>query len=181
RRMRIEVGRGLEGVLTDLLAGRILDNVISPKFRTGNFDEGFIAGIEAIIQACKGEFINDKVDETGGSGFGSEFLPMIFMGSFIFLSNIFRVLKTSFGYKFPIIILIIMSIVLFGLFFAGILSSFLFIIFLLILIFAVLSMFGKVGSGRGWSSGSGWSSSSRSGGFFGGGGSFGGGGASGRW
>ena len=38
RRMRIEVGRGLEGVLTDLLSGRILDNVIRPKFRAGEFD-----------------------------------------------------------------------------------------------------------------------------------------------
>jgi uncharacterized protein len=63
RRMRIEAGRGLEGVLTDLLAGRILDNVISPQFREGNFDGGFTAGIEAIIQACRGEFKNDKTYE----------------------------------------------------------------------------------------------------------------------
>ena len=38
RRMRIEVGRGLEGVLTDLRAGRIIDNVVAPRFKSGDYD-----------------------------------------------------------------------------------------------------------------------------------------------
>jgi len=56
RKIRIEVGRGLEGVLTDLLAGRIVDQVITPHFKAGQLDEGFAAGISAIISATRGEF-----------------------------------------------------------------------------------------------------------------------------
>jgi len=44
RKMRIEVGRGLEGRLTDLTAGRIIDLVITPRFRAGDLDGGFTAG-----------------------------------------------------------------------------------------------------------------------------------------
>jgi len=181
RRIRIETGRGLEGVLTDLLAGRILDNVICPLFRAENFDEGFIAGTEAIIQACRGELKNDQAYKFWGSGLDFEFFPIIFIVLIVFLSNILKLLKTTFGYIVPVIILIIMFIILSGLLFAGLLSPFFFVMFLFILIFAIITIFAKGGSGNGWSSSnSGWSSSSR-GGFSGGGGSFGGGGASGRW
>jgi len=51
RKMRIEVGRGLEGRLTDLMAGRIIDLVIKPRFKRGNFDGGFIAGVSSLIDA----------------------------------------------------------------------------------------------------------------------------------
>lgn len=56
RKLRIEVGRGLEGVLTDLAAGRILDNIVRPLFKAGRFDEGIKAGVTAIIQTSRGEF-----------------------------------------------------------------------------------------------------------------------------
>lgn len=56
RLMRIEVGRGLEGVLTDLAAGRIVDNVVRPLFKAGRFEDGILAGVAAIIQTCRGEF-----------------------------------------------------------------------------------------------------------------------------
>jgi len=56
RKMRIEVGRGLQGVLTDLLAGRIIDTVIKPRFKQNRFDDGFIEGTRAIIAATRGEF-----------------------------------------------------------------------------------------------------------------------------
>ncbi|MCX7679195.1 MAG: TPM domain-containing protein [Spirochaetes bacterium] len=56
RKMRIEVGYGLEGRLTDLLAGRILDKEVRPHFRAGNFDEGFLRGVESIIQVVRGEY-----------------------------------------------------------------------------------------------------------------------------
>ncbi|MCW8893028.1 MAG: TPM domain-containing protein, partial [Deltaproteobacteria bacterium] len=45
RKVRIEVGYGLEGRLTDLLAGRIIDQEISPKFKQGDFDGGIISGV----------------------------------------------------------------------------------------------------------------------------------------
>lgn len=56
RKVRIEVGRGLEGRLTDLLAGRIIDSVIKPKFKGGDFEGGFIAGVAALVDATKDEF-----------------------------------------------------------------------------------------------------------------------------
>jgi len=56
RKMRIEVGYGLEGRLTDLTAGRIIDLVIKPRFQQGDFDGGFIAGVSSMIAATRGEF-----------------------------------------------------------------------------------------------------------------------------
>ena len=55
RKVRIEVGYGLEGRLTDLLAGRIIRNEITPRFKQGDFDGGVRAGVEAMIEAVKGE------------------------------------------------------------------------------------------------------------------------------
>ncbi|MGO8988057.1 MAG: TPM domain-containing protein [bacterium] len=56
RKIRIEVGYGLEGKLTDLISGRIIDGVITPRFKEGDFDGGFIAGISSMIDATRGEF-----------------------------------------------------------------------------------------------------------------------------
>lgn len=66
RRIRIEVGRGLEGVLTDLVSGRIIDQVITPAFRAGQVDQGFLAGAAAIIQATRGEFKAEARDARRG-------------------------------------------------------------------------------------------------------------------
>jgi len=60
RKLRLEVGRGLEGVLTDLTAGRIIDTVIAPQLKSGHFDEGITAGVKAIINASRGEFSAEK-------------------------------------------------------------------------------------------------------------------------
>jgi uncharacterized protein len=56
RKMRIEVGYGLEGALPDALAGRILDEQVRPRFRTGDWAGGLEAGIEGILAATKGEY-----------------------------------------------------------------------------------------------------------------------------
>ena len=66
RKMRIEVGRGLEGKLTDLTAGRIIDLVVKPKFKAGDFDGGFTAGVSALIDATRGEFTADRKTPSGG-------------------------------------------------------------------------------------------------------------------
>jgi len=68
RKMRIEVGRGLEGVLTDLAAGRIVDNVVRPLFKAGRFDEGILAGTAAIIKTCRGEYTAPQRSSRGGRG-----------------------------------------------------------------------------------------------------------------
>jgi uncharacterized protein len=55
RKLRIEVGYGLEGVLTDLQSGYIIDNIITPEFKTGNYDQGIVSGVSAILQVVQGE------------------------------------------------------------------------------------------------------------------------------
>jgi uncharacterized protein len=56
RKMRIEVGYGLEGALPDATAKKILDNEVRPAFRSGNFDAGVSRGLEAILAAARGEY-----------------------------------------------------------------------------------------------------------------------------
>ncbi len=55
RRMRIEVGYGLEGALTDAQAGRIIDGLMAPRFREGDFDGGVGAAVDAVSAAVHGE------------------------------------------------------------------------------------------------------------------------------
>jgi uncharacterized protein len=56
RKIRIEVGYGLEGVLTDALSGQIISGVVAPYFRKGDYEGGIMAGTDAIMKATQGEF-----------------------------------------------------------------------------------------------------------------------------
>lgn len=56
RKVRIEVGYGLEGRLTDALSGRITRNVIVPAFKRGDFNAGIADGVSAIMEAVRGEY-----------------------------------------------------------------------------------------------------------------------------
>ncbi|MEE9424034.1 MAG: TPM domain-containing protein [Methylococcales bacterium] len=56
RKVRIEVGYGLEGALTDVLASQIIQNEITPRFRDGDLSEGIEAGTSAILDAVVGEY-----------------------------------------------------------------------------------------------------------------------------
>lgn len=94
RRMRIEVGYGLEGTLTDLAAGRIVRNVMTPRFKAGDYNGGIDAGVQAVLDLLeKGE----APSSDGGAGAGaksSSGLPIeapdmplterILLGAFIF-------------------------------------------------------------------------------------------------
>jgi uncharacterized protein len=55
RRVRVEVGYGLEGVLPDGKTGAILDTYVIPKFKSGEFDEGVLAGVGALLSAARNE------------------------------------------------------------------------------------------------------------------------------
>jgi uncharacterized protein len=59
KKMRIEVGQGLEGALTDALSSRINRNEVAPYFRQGNYNDGVKAGVLAVIKAVQGEYTND--------------------------------------------------------------------------------------------------------------------------
>ncbi|MCX7895559.1 MAG: TPM domain-containing protein [Thermoanaerobaculum sp.] len=66
RKMRLEVGYGLESVLPDALARRILDQLVKPAFRAGDFAGGISAGVEAVARAIQGESV-PKPAATGPS------------------------------------------------------------------------------------------------------------------
>ena len=72
RKLRLEVGYGLEGALTDLESKRILDGVLVPRLRAGDWDGGFDAATDAILIAIRGEFGPDAVpaspERTAGQG-----------------------------------------------------------------------------------------------------------------
>ncbi len=60
KQMVIEVGYGLEGVLTDALSSRINRNEVAPYFRQGNYEAGIQAGVMAIIHTVQGTYVNDE-------------------------------------------------------------------------------------------------------------------------
>ena len=65
RKVRIEVGYGLEGALPDALASRIINDEITPRFREGKYGDGLLAGVEAIILATRGEYQPTKQGRSG--------------------------------------------------------------------------------------------------------------------
>jgi uncharacterized protein len=190
RKIRIEVGRGLEGKLTDLMAGRIIDQVIKPRFKQGDFDGGFITGVSALIDATRGEFkAEQRPVQRRQKGFPPFLTILLFLGVFtLILGSISRILGgitaavglPAFVYLavLPIGILAIILLGLIG-FGAG--------LFLPLLFSSGGSRRdGSRGHGGGFFYGPGIGGHSIGGGgfdggFSGGGGSFGGGGASGDW
>ena len=84
KKIRIEVGYGLEGRLTDLLAGRIIDNEITPKFKQGDFDGGIVAGIVGMAQAVRGEYTG-----TGKTKQKKKSSPFGLLFLFLFLGPLF--------------------------------------------------------------------------------------------
>jgi uncharacterized protein len=188
REIRIEVGRGLEGALTDLVSRRIIDDTILPLFRVGDFAGGIAAGLEQMIRVIDGEALPEPDRGWGGAAPIGDLLPFLF--AIIFFASV--ILRAIFGRS-------IGSIVTGGV--AG--AAGWFISQLLpvaigagVLAFLVSLLLGSTSGGR-WSShrgnagwrggpwgggfGGGGGGSFGGGGFGGGGGSFGGGGASGRW
>jgi uncharacterized protein len=181
RKLRIEVGYGLEGAVTDVTASRIISEIIVPKFRSGDFAGGISAGVDRIVAVVDGEPLPAPQPQQSFS------LPDRFGDAFPFL--LFAVL---FGGHVLTTILgrLIGSVAAGGMvgLLAWLILGSLALSCLAAAVAFILCMFGGAigssGSGS-WSSGggsfSGASSSSDSGGFSGGGGSFGGGGASGSW
>jgi len=87
RKMRIEVGYGLEGVLPDVTAHRIQEEEILPRFRSGDYVSGIRAGTDAIMAAIKGEYkgsgttVNERERRRGdnvGSSFGTCLVLLVF-------------------------------------------------------------------------------------------------------
>jgi uncharacterized protein len=88
RKLRIEVGYGLEGALTDALSDQIIRKEITPQFKKGNFYEGINAGVDAIMKATKGEYTAEKKTSEENSGFSLCCIPfpaLIFFIIFFFI------------------------------------------------------------------------------------------------
>ncbi|WP_445489810.1 TPM domain-containing protein [Rhodopseudomonas sp. RCAM05734] len=180
RTLRIEVGYGLEGALTDLTSKRIIDEVIVPKFKAGDFAGGIIDGVDRILKVIDGEplpvpdepLVSAKVFDAIG-----EYAPLLLVGVLVFGGMLRRLFGRLFG---SLITGGLVAVVVWFVVGTALVSAALGIIaFFFTLIGDALISGGGGGSRGSWSSGS--SSSSSGGGFGGGGGSFGGGGASGKW
>ncbi|MGB3507078.1 MAG: YgcG family protein, partial [Xanthobacteraceae bacterium] len=92
RRLRIEVGYGLEGALTDVTSKRIIDEIITPKFRQGDFAGGISAGVDRIIGVIDGEPLPEpKRQQQGANIFDSleSVGPVAFFAVLVF-GGIFR-------------------------------------------------------------------------------------------
>jgi len=188
RKLRIEVGYGLEGRLTDLMAGRIIRDVIVPRFKAGQIDQGILDGVGAMASVVRGEFKASEAPSrsrgTGRSGGNGLFGLMIAL----FILNVLGRLRRSLGALAGAVIVPIIGTAIFG--FSLTLLALLIPIGIVGGLFAGLLgsplAFGHTGhrSGRGgfWIGGSGGGFGGGGfGGFSGGGGGFGGGGASGGW
>lgn len=77
RKMRIEVGYGLEGALPDALANSILRNEVRPFFKSGDYFAGINAGLSAIILATKGEYKATPKNKGKGKGTGIPFILIV--------------------------------------------------------------------------------------------------------
>lgn len=181
RKVRIEVGRGLEGKMTDLVSGRIIRAEIAPKFKNGDFDGGIAAGVSAIAAVVKGEYKAAPRDlHKGKKGAPPLYTMLVFLAvAAVFLSSFSKYLSGTVGalglpviawFTFPGLALAVIAALAVGGFFLGLLLAL---------------IFGGGGGGGGFGGpfffGGGYGGSGDSGGFSGGGGDFGGGGASGDW
>jgi len=176
KKLRIEVGYGLEGALNDATAKRIISETIGPYFKQGDFYGGIDAGLDAMIKVVSGEALppNGAAGSGAGRGDGEGFDKLLPIG-FILIFVVGGVLRAIFGRVLAAGIIGALA----GLI-AWLLVSSLLIGGIAGLIAFVVSLFGGMAGGGGWSSGGG-SLGGGSGGFSGGGGGFGGGGASGDW
>jgi uncharacterized protein len=82
RKVRIEVGYGLEGRLTDLVSGRIIRDVIVPQFKAGRFDDGVVNGVKAMSEAVRGEFTAPAQPARRASANDVPVEILLFMGVF---------------------------------------------------------------------------------------------------
>ena len=179
RTLRIEVGYGLEGTLPDAMAKRIIEEIIAPKFRQGNFAGGVVAGVERIINAIDGEPSPPPHFKPGGnsvSGMSAvlENIVPILIGLVVFG----KVLQSMFGRLIGATVMSTVAGFIGWLFFSSLIVA----LFISLLIF-FLSLFSNTGGGIYRGGRGDWSGGNFGGGgdFGGGGGGFGGGGASGRW
>jgi uncharacterized protein len=194
--IRIEVGSGLEGALPDIVCGSIIRSVVTPRFKSGDFDGGVRSGVEAILAAIRGEYTAEE--ETGGISdlagrlvAGGIFLVVVGVFTLVALFSSGCMSWFLYAFLLPFWLLFPQAIVGEGAG-VGIFAAYALLVPVLKVLFGrsawgkgmmkTMQSRGWVVAGGGRSSGS-WSGggSSSSSSFSGGGGGFSGGGASGGW
>jgi uncharacterized protein len=180
RAVRIEVGYGLEGALTDATSKRIISEIIVPQFKQGDFYGGITAGVGQIIRVIDGEPLPEPSGKPAGGIAGiQQYVPIIFILALV----VGGLLRTVLG-RFPGALATGGAVAVVAWFFVGAVSIAA-VAGVIALLFTLLSggMGGHgVGGHRGGLGMGGLGHGGMGGGGFGGGGGgFGGGGASGRW
>ncbi|MBL8503895.1 MAG: TPM domain-containing protein [Rhodocyclaceae bacterium] len=183
RKLRIEVGRGLEGAVPDAVAKRIVAETIGPRFKEGDFFGGLQTGVAKLQAVIAGEALPAPKSSSPASAAAMD-LETLFIVSMVIATMLGAVMNRWFGRLGGSTVT---SGVVGGLAWL-VTGSLLAAIAGAILVFIFVLAFASSGRGGGWSSGGwsggggggGWGGSS-DGGFSGGGGDFGGGGASGDW
>ncbi len=181
RKVRIEVGYGLEGALPDVTSKTIIQNDILPLFKKGSYYDGVNSGIDKIILAVKGEYTPAR-STNESSSIGFILFPILFIA--IIFINAMPKDKDSKKRIIPAIITgSIAGAISWMMFFVLGVSVFIAVIVFLITLFSSKSDWssGNYPTSGGFSNSSGSFGGSDFGGFSSGGGSFGGGGASGDW
>ena len=175
RALRIEVGYGLEGALNDAISKRIISEIITPRFKQGDFHGGISAGVEQIIRVIDGEPLPPPTASRAGNTTNlQQIIPIILVLALV----LGGALRSKLG-RFPGAVAT-GGVVGIG---AGLLAGALSIGLgagVIALLFTLLSG-GMGGRGHGGHYGGFGRGGMGGGGFGGGGGGFGGGGASGRW
>ena len=165
RTLRIEVGYGLEGAIPDLTAKRVIEEIITPRFRAEDFYGGIEQGVDRLIGLINGEALPPP---EAGSGASGDSPGNIFSMAFFLIFAAGGALRAMFGRLLGAGIASVVAGIG-GLLFGGLIGA---LIAGGLAFFLVLLGIGGIGFGGG---------RGRGGGFSGGGGGFGGGGASGRW
>jgi uncharacterized protein len=183
RRLRIEVGYGLEGAIPDAIAKRIESEVIAPHFRVGDFYGGIAAGVDALMKSVAGESLPAPQPLFEGRHHPIDFQTILLLfvalvlGDAIFRRLFGRVAGAAIsGGIVAVIVWVIAGVLAFAVI-GGLIG------FFVALVNGMATRGGWPGGGwgGGWSGG-GWGGGGfGGGGFSGGGGGFGGGGASGSW
>lgn len=170
RKMRLEVGYGLEGVIPDAVAKRIIAETMTPLFKSGDYFSGINAGVDQIINLVEGEQLPAPQTRQDTQQNDGSFLFVLFGG--LFAGSLFTSL---FGRALGAVIAGIASGLVAALFLGFGIGA----MMVGILVFFLLAA--RFTGGGGWSNGGGYYRGGGGSSWSGGGGGFGGGGASGSW
>jgi uncharacterized protein len=169
RILRLEVGYGLEGVIPDAIAKRIIAEIITPRFKEGDYFGGINAGVLQLMKLIEGESLPAPASRDGNTINENAFIFILFGGLMV-------------GFLLSAIMGRLIGGLFAGLATSGLAALFLGLSFAVVLIgFMVFFLVGIRPRSGGWMSGGGGFGGSSGGSWGGGGGSFGGGGASGSW